>query len=91
MRTGWPYHAMHNREGGIGREFWNARSLGVKELRVELVMCQELADLGGGLLRGVAAGAGCGGEGVGAMVEHELGVVVGVGGSMDAKAAKHGV
>ena len=54
-------------------------------------MCQELVDLGGGLLRGAALGAGCGGEGVGAMVEHELGIVVSVGGSLDAKVAEHGV
>ena len=54
-------------------------------------MCQELVDLGGCLLRGVAACAGCGGEGAGAMVEHELGVVVSMGGSLDAKVAEHGV
>ena len=54
-------------------------------------MGQELADLDGCLLRGVAPGAGCGGEGVGAMVEHQLGVVMSMGGSLDAKAAEHGV
>ena len=93
MRAGRPSHAMQKREGGIGWEFWRRggdRGARRKGIGIELVVCQELADLGGGLLRDVAAGAGGGGEGVGAMVEHEMGVVVSMGGSLDAKVAKHG-
>ena len=57
----------------------------------ELVVGEELSDCWRGFLRKAVHLEGGWNEGVGAMVQHLLGVVVGYRGGLDAKIAKHGV
>ena len=58
---------------------------------VEFVVRQEGGDRRWSLLREAPGLEGGGGEGVGAMVDHGLGEVADVGGSLDPEIAKHGV
>ena len=58
---------------------------------VELIMEHESVHRGGGLLREASGSIDAWREGVGAVVEHELSIVVGMRGSLNAQVAKHGI
>ena len=58
---------------------------------VELVVSKEGMDCKGSLVRQVPSGKGLGMEGVGAMVQHLLSIVVGMRGGLDAQVAEHGI
>ena len=58
---------------------------------VELIMEHESVHRGGGLLREASGSIDAWREGVGAVVEHKLSIVVGMRGSLNAQVAKHGI
>ena len=62
------------------------------ELVVELLVCEDRSDASGDFARGsIPSFVDARGEGVGPMVEHELGLVVAVCSCLDSEVAEHGI